>query len=263
MSNDSSEQQSDKPKGFPARGPHVPWGPLSAVVVAALTFFGAQLIAGLVLSLFVLVTGISVGLAAGGPGAIAGQFYFVLLSDALILLAMWLFLRSRRAKLQQLGFSRRPALTDVGYALLGYAGYFALLIAAIFVVGNLTEVNLNQKQELGFDALFSDSQKLMALVALVILPPIVEEIVFRGFLFTGLRTKMKFVTATIITSLLFASPHLLASSEGLLWIAGVDTLVLSFVLCYLREKTGALWAPIAVHAIKNAIAYMLLISTAS
>jgi hypothetical protein len=100
----------------------------------------------------------------------------------------------------------------------------------------------------------------MAFVSLVLLPPIVEEIVFRGFVFTGLRKKMKFTAATIITSLLFAGPHLLASSEGLLWVAGVDTLVLSFVLCYLRERTGALWAPMAVHGLKNALAFVLLLS---
>jgi len=125
----------------------------------------------------------------------------------------------------------------------------------------LTQINLGQKQELGFDQLFTSGQKLLALVSLVVLPPIIEETVFRGFLFSGLRKKCNFIVAALVTSVLFASLHLLASSQGPLWIAGLDTFVLSLVLCYLREKTGALWAPMMLHALKNVIAFTILLSS--
>ncbi len=251
MSNASSDLERSESAPTP-RPTALAWGPVSAIVVTVLAFFGAQLLAGIVLSL---------GLNEAKSNEIAGQFYFVVFSDALIVLTVWLFLHGRKAQLRQLGFMRHPMWRDIGFALLGYAVYFAALIIAFMAIGAFTNVNLNQKQELGFDHLFGSSEKIMAFFALVLLPPLVEETVFRGFVFTALRSKLPFIGSAIITSLLFAAPHLLASGQGLLWVAGVDTLLLSCVLCYLREKTGALWAPMMVHAIKNCIAFVLLLSS--
>ena len=65
--------------------------------------------------------------------------------------------------------------------------------------------------------------------------------------------------SALATSALFATPHLFESgSGGLLWIAGLDTFVLSLVLCYLRERTGRLWAGVGVHMLKNSIAFVSL-----
>lgn len=247
----------------PEHAVRVGWGPTSAIFLTFFLYFGAQFFAGVVLAILSAVTSLSFGLSdEGSPVGIAGQFYFVVISDAAMLLALWLFLRSRRSGFRSLGLARRPAIRDAGYVLAGYAVYFGLLVAALAILGPLTGINLEQQQELGFNNLFSGPEIVMGFIALVALPPIIEELVFRGFLFTGLRKRLTFIWATLITSFLFASPHLLASSEGLLWVAGVDTFVLSLVLCYAREKTGALWAPIAIHAIKNAIAFSILLSGA-
>lgn len=255
MSNVSSKQKNKKDLPADKKSTEVP-GPLSPIIVTVLAFFGAQIMAALMLA---------IGIALAGSedtwlGSTAGQFYYVLLSDIFILLIIWAFLSYRKVKVAQLGFSRRPAWKDLGLAILGYGAYFLGLLVVTYFVAAATQINLEQEQELGFDKLFGTSEKLMALIGLVLLPPIVEELIFRGFVYTGLRKKLTFVWATIITSMLFAVPHLAASSQGPLWIAGIDTLVLSFTLCYLREKTGALWAPIALHAIKNAIAYVYLLS---
>lgn len=237
-------------------GRSVAWGPGAALVVSASSLLGSQFLAGLTLAAVSSLGDFS----TDWFNSTAGQFYFVLISDIFILLALWIFLRGRKAKLAAVGFARQPAWQDAGYAVLAYLVYFAIFIALAMLASALTQINLEQKQELGFDYLFSTTDRLMAMLSLVILPPIVEEVLFRGFMFTGLRKKFKFAISALITSLAFASLHLLGSSEGLLWVAALDTLALSFVLCYLREKTGALWAPMALHAIKNTIAFTILLS---
>lgn len=248
----SKDKEEQSPKRPSAR---VRWSPVIAILYTSFLYFGSQFFAGLVLAALVVLTGRTI------ESEIAGQFYFVVLSDAVMVLLLWWFLRAQDSGWNQIGLGRRPIPKDIGYALVAYVAYFGLLVAVLTVIGPLTGIDLEQKQELGFESLYSQTEKLMGFIALVVLAPIVEEVVFRGFLFTSLRKKMTFFWATLVTSLLFASPHLLATSEGLLWVAGVDTLVLSFALCYLREKTGALWAPIIVHAIKNGIAYMILLSS--
>jgi membrane protease YdiL (CAAX protease family) len=119
-------------------------------------------------------------------------------------------------------------------------------------------LNLEQKQELGFDMATTGKNLLPIFVSLVILPPVVEEIVTRGFLYTNLRSRVAIVPAAIITSILFAAAHLGEASDGLLWVAAIDTFVLSMVMCHLREKTGSLWPSMGVHFIKNGLAFFVL-----
>jgi len=176
----------------------------------------------------------------------------------LTLLILWFFLR-RRASFKALGFARGPVPSDVGKAILAGVVYFFLLWLALGLAGYLFHTNIDQKQELGFDNISGTLNLTLTFISLVVLPPAVEELLFRGVLFGGLRTRMSFRATALITSVLFAVPHLLESGGGgLLWVAGIDTFILSLVLCYLREKTGNLWAGIILHTLKNAIAFAAL-----
>jgi membrane protease YdiL (CAAX protease family) len=113
-----------------------------------------------------------------------------------------------------------------------------------------------EKQDVGFNALNSSLDYLLALFSLVILPPIGEEILVRGYLYSGLRVRLSYVKAMLITSLMFGLAHLqLGNGTAVVWAAGIDTFVLSMVLVHLREKTGALYAGMLVHALNNLIAF--------
>ena len=120
-------------------------------------------------------------------------------------------------------------------------------------------LNVHQKQQLGFQDASGGLKLALTFVSLCVLPPLVEETVFRGFMFTTLRGKLKFVWAALITSLIFASAHLeFGSGQPLLWVAALDTFTLSMVLCYLRQKTDSLWPGILLHSLKNCIAFVTL-----
>jgi membrane protease YdiL (CAAX protease family) len=257
-----SNVSSDEPKPNTEVAAKVPWGPKAAITVSIVAFVLAQIVTATVLYAL-QAAGLFGSQAEDWLSSTEGQFVFVLVSEALIVLVLWLFLRRRGAHLRQLGFNRRPGWGDVGQALLGFVGYFGLLVVAVALLRAITSIDFDQRQELGFDNVVTAGGIAMAFISLVLLPPLVEETVFRGFLFGGLRKKINFWWAALLTSLIFAAPHLLASSQGFLWAAGVDTLLLSLVLCYLREKTGALWAPIMVHAIKNSIAFVFYIGLIS
>ena len=260
MSNDSSSAASAKPAAK-VKNPYRawPWGPSAAVVMAAVSFVASQLLVGGLAAIGLGLAGWSGGRIEDWFGSIAGQFILVLCSEVLTITILWWFIvKRRKADWRILGYLRRPAVKDVFLALGAFVIYFTLLLLAVGLAKALFNIDTDQKQELGFDNVAGANQKVLAFISLVVLPPIVEETIFRGFLFTGLRKKLNFVWATLATSLLFAAPHLLESSSGPLWIAGLDTLVMSFVLCYLREKTGALWAGIGVHFLKNGLAFLAL-----
>jgi membrane protease YdiL (CAAX protease family) len=186
----------------------------------------------------------------------AAQFFYILLAEALAVGAVMLILRRRRLGLEAIGFGRRPQWRDLRWAAGGFVVFYGLLFAATAILTLLVpSFNVNAPQDVGFNVLSTPLDKLIALVALVILPPLGEETLIRGYLFSGLRSRLRFWPALFITSLLFGVAHLSTGVNGALWAAGVDTFILSIVLVYLREKTAALYAPIMVHGLNNLIAF--------
>jgi membrane protease YdiL (CAAX protease family) len=259
MSNASSDEQQPKPASPKSAFPGVSWSPASAILITIVAFFMAQVAAAVLMGIVPGVLGWSENEITRWFETVSGQFIFVLAAEAMTILILWWFLKRRRASVRALGFHRAPVWKDLAYVGAGFGVYFVLLILVTTLGGELFNLDVEQKQDVGFDAVVSNPERLMAFVSLVILPPIVEEVVFRGFLYGGLRRKLRMWGAILVTSLMFAAPHLLASEDGgLLWVAAVDTFVLSVVLCYLREKTGNLWASIGVHAIKNGLAFIYL-----
>jgi membrane protease YdiL (CAAX protease family) len=80
---------------------------------------------------------------------------------------------------------------------------------------------------------------LMAFAA-VVAAPLCEEIVFRGYLYPVAKRFSGQWVAALSSSLLFACAHGSLSALLPLFLFGI-------VLVYIYEKTGSLWAPVAVH----------------
>jgi hypothetical protein len=189
----------------------------------------------------------------------AAQFLYVLLVEALSVAAVAYFLRTYKQRWSVIGF-KRPRLKDVGYGVMAYPLYFIVFAVVLLVATQLIPgLDTNQEQELGFDNVQGTLALVMTFISLVVLPPLVEEIIVRGLIFTSLRKHLKVWGAALLTSLIFAIAHLPEGGEGgPLYVAAIDTFMLSLVLCYLREKTGSLWAGITLHAIKNSVAFVML-----
>jgi membrane protease YdiL (CAAX protease family) len=174
-----------------------------------------------------------------------------------VLIITW-FLKRSGISLQKIGVIN-PRARDIAYALVGFIAYFIIYIASIILISNFVPgLNVEQEQEIGFKTGQTGLNLWLVFVSLVILPPLIEEFIMRGFLFSGLRQRLKFVYATAITSILFALAHLPAGKEGLLWVGAIDTFILSGILCYMREKTGSIAPGIGVHALKNGLAFSVL-----
>ncbi len=151
-----------------------------------------------------------------------------------------------------IGIEKRPSVADFGMAVIAYIAYLVVsAIVMVLIMQIISGFQVDQEQELGFKSLTSSYEYILAFLALVVMAPLAEELLFRGYLFGRLRHFISFVPATIITSLLFGLVHWQ-------WNVGVDVFILSLALCYLREKTGSLWAAIFLHSLKNGIAFTLL-----
>lgn len=229
-------------------------GPLSVIVYTVLIFLFSQFIAA-----FIAELGLAIFHPNHNPGldnSIGGQFVYILLAEGLAAYITILIVKRRRLSLSVIGLGRRPVLKDVGRAFLGFVVFYGLLIVLSIIVNAYSPTLTNEKQNLGFTNISNGLQNTLAFISLVIIPPFGEETLVRGYLFGGLRQAWRFWPALAVTSLMFGAAHLELGSGGpLVWAAALDTLVLSAVLCYLREKTGAIYAGILVHMANNLIAF--------
>lgn len=237
----------------------VNWDGYDAVLITVAVYLIAQFLAGLVFALFLLVQGGTSIVSEELQTSVASQFFYIFAVESLTLASLHYLLRMRGNGLKMLGLTK-PRWKDAGYVLIGFGMYLPLLLVALQLVQVfIPSINLDQQQQIGFEDISSNLQLAMVFVSLVILPPVTEEILARGFLYAGLKKSVKTIYAVIITSVLFAIAHLqFGSGAPLLWSAAIDTFILSCVLIYLREATGKLWAPIGLHMLKNFIAFLAL-----
>lgn len=100
----------------------------------------------------------------------------------------------------------------------------------------------------------------------VLVEPLIEELVFRGALF-ALATKVAadrwqgaitWRFPIVLTAVLFWLGHWQGEwYDTPTWIDGRGYTILNgFVYGWLRDRTGSLWAPIALHVVGNAIALL-------
>lgn len=151
----------------------------------------------------------------------------------------------------ELGINTWPTFTDIGLAPITYIVYIFFANLATMIMSNFAWFNADEAQDVGFSTLLTGSDRFFAMLALVFIAPIAEELVMRGWLYGKLRNKLKFVPAMLLTSLLFAVLH------GQ-WNVGVTVFFLSVVSCALREITGSLWSSILLHILNNGMAFYLL-----
>ncbi len=95
--------------------------------------------------------------------------------------------------------------------------------------------------------------------AIILIVPIAEELLFRGFLQTWLEQHVGRVKAIFWVSLIFSSMHF-SSDQGMgNWELLSALFVLSCFLGFIYEKQRSLWAPIGLHIAFNGISVMMIL----
>lgn len=197
----------------------------------------------------------------------SAQFIYIFMAQ---LIAIWLVLwviKRRKLGLASIGLGRRPRWGDLGTGIGAFVIFYIILALLFSLLVSLVpdlQPKLNEPQEIGFNKLGSHLDKVLAFTALALLAPIGEEVLVRGYLFSGLRSHWKFFPSAIITGLVFGAAHLQPENAGaLVWGAAVSTFVLSLMLVFLRERTGALYSGMLVHGLNNAVAFTVYFTAVS
>jgi membrane protease YdiL (CAAX protease family) len=156
-----------------------------------------------------------------------------------------------------LGLTIRNWKSDVKTGLKHYLIVLPVIIASGFVVDfALRAFGIEpEQQDIINNVLSEDSLGVLAFMVFfgVLAAPIVEELIFRGFLQSAVRITCDKLQTVLTSGFVFALIH---------WNAHVflQIFVLGLMLAYLFEKTGSLVAPITVHICHNTFTLAFLIS---
>lgn len=109
----------------------------------------------------------------------------------------------------------------------------------------------------GFDRARAANGLFIHVAMVVIVGPVMEEVVFRGFLYRGLsHTWLGIAGTVVVTSAAWALLHYDKNAAGI-----IDTAVHGIAWGWLRWHTGSLWAPIASHIAYNGIVVAMILAS--
>jgi hypothetical protein len=177
---------------------------------------------------------ITAGLIIGSAVYVAGSF------------AIWIMARLRAGKAWPLLLGWTPFKTD--------RTYWGLLLAAIvYQVGASVAVGYFHPAAKSWFT-FPDQPMgiASAIVLVVIMAPLAEELLFRGWIYTALRWRFGYGAALGATAVLFALAHWESSH-----LYALAILPMGLLLGYLRERTGSTRATTLFHMLYNSAGLVL------
>lgn len=189
----------------------------------------------------------------------------------------------RKLKIEKFSFKKTLALNLESLKGSWWAATWRALVAFVFVVAITQVVEIALPVSHVSDPAAEFAKSLSGIPALlfvflgVIVAPLVEEIVFRGFLFNALRTSFRSekglgffrhaglgdLAASLTSGVVFGLFHMnFMQFPALNWAALPIYTVTGMVLAESYRRSGTLWVPILVHAFNNltvmAITYLVL-----
>ena len=215
-----------------------PFPSLGDLLVMLGLFFVVQASCSLIGILALLVTGR--GLSDLTPNELGG--YLAITSLVAMSLVALFFLAYRRWRgAAPIAWGLKPKLFAPQLILWG----FLLMAAAGIILEPLYELLPPLNQEVG--------RGLWSIVALVVIAPLFEEFLCRGLLYGSLRTRYGTTRSILLSALFFGILHLQPS-------AMINAFLMGALLAWIYEQTKTLWAPILLHAMNNAAAYLMLVT---
>ena len=216
-----------------------------------------KLLGGAVLAVYLFVLPLTAQALLNGAEKLLGvsmdrslrdTVYYCILF-ALVLIAFWGYLgRTTRA------FLDHPwrVLGTAGAGLVAFYGLNELMARVLWLL-RLGQTNLNDQAILARLASAPGSTVLIV----VFLAPLVEELLFRGYVFGNLKEYSR-AAAYLASCLLFALLHVwqyaaAAWDFGYL-LAAVQYLVPGLVLAWTYERSGSLWGSVLLHCAVNGLA---------
>jgi membrane protease YdiL (CAAX protease family) len=225
----------------------VPWG-IRDVMIFLLAWIGSQVL----VSIALVVASRSVPvvndfMVQAKDGDIIPAIVFSVMAAALGFGIVALFLRQYQVGWPAVGWRPVSLWTIVKYVAVIMLVFFVLVGVALAVAKLVPGFNANQPQTNDITK-GAGAHPNLALFGLVLLPPIIEETIFRGFIFPAISKRTGVIWGAILSSLLFGAFHGQAN-------VFVYTTILGLLLCFMYVRTKSIIPGMVLHMLNNFLAF--------
>lgn len=241
----------------PAAPNNPPWGSPIAIGTWIFSVLMILIVPSLFIGIYLAVKGADLSdpgtlakAMASDPTAIWVSVIAILPAHIITLLVCWLIVTRGRTF---------PFFEILGWRSGGMRWYHHILILVAFFILSVVVGNFFPGQDNEMMRMINSSQlTLFTMAALAILTaPLIEEIVYRGIVYSALQRSITPWPAVIVTTFLFAVVHVpqylgSPATIGLL-------LVLSLILSIMRMKTDNLLPCVVFHTVFNGIQSVLMV----
>jgi membrane protease YdiL (CAAX protease family) len=131
--------------------------------------------------------------------------------------------------------------------IIGLAGLNMLLTPIFSVFENLAQ------ETMGHLTRAAEANIYLFFIGVTVIPAVCAEVVFRGFILSGLIAEHGQVRAVIFSSLLFGMLHVIPSQILLMTLFGI-------LLGVITLRSNSLFVPIIIHFVNNVLAVLLILN---
>lgn len=241
------------PPPAPVRPPLVvPWEPLDVLEGIGVLYF--------VMALMGVLAGLAVHRLPQTPAADTTRAIIItcqyLLFSAAVITYIWRKVRAPRSRrLRALGVRANHVVRLIGEGLGGYGilvvilGVSGLGSPSGALTGYLAALQSGERLIANMQTL---PAKVLLFVLICIVAPLVEELIFRGFVYAGLRRRMNVSAAVLASAVIFALMH--TNPQGILPIT-----LIGIVLASLYERNRSIVPSVICHALNNTLVFFIMI----
>lgn len=143
-------------------------------------------------------------------------------------------------------------------AYMGFRGFrwsdLGLGAAGVVAVGFVAEFLITEPNKVMTQIFETAEPQWLLWLAVAVMAPVVEEMVFRGFVFDGMKQGLGGWAAALITTVVWTGIHL---QYGLREMTVI--FLLGMVLAGIRLRSGSVWLCMLLHALNNGASVVYLI----
>ena len=169
-------------------------------------------------------------------------------AQAIILLFCWAVVTGR---------GKRPFLQSLGWHWAGRSAFYWGLVSvgvviAIELITNFLLRSLPERVS-PFEEMLKSSQpiRIVTVLLAILTAPLIEEIVYRGVLFSALRKRLSGAATVVLVTLIFVGVHVPQYRGAWRTIAALT--LLSFSLTIVRAKTSSILPSFLIHLVNNSL----------
>lgn len=179
-----------------------------------------------------------------GPVIMSHAVFLTIVGDVIIVALAVIVVKSKRKRFRRsLHISTEPPMSFI----LPVITAFLYSAAANILIGVVKLPDFLQSGAGNLAAQMESSNTVLNLIAVLIVAPIAEEIIFRGVIMTTLRRSFSSAMTIFLSALLFSLTHLMTGSILVVLFTFFGGLICALVY----EKTGSLTIAIVAHIFLN------------